>query len=133
MQQQLVVMRGHSPDGLALMVKHPRSLNTYPKEHQERAYLLTQLYIAERANACSDFLGHDRMVAIFDLGRQAKGASPPLSWQYRAIQVVQQVYPERLHQLILLEPPFWMRGVFAALKPFLSVTTRNKISIVSSR
>ena len=117
------------------MVKFPRREVTGDVDSpSEEAYVTTQLYIAERANACSEFLSDaGTMTAIFDLSHQHRGASPPLSWQYKAIKLVQQLYPERLHQLIILEPPFWMRGVFSALKPFLSQQTRDKIQIVNSR
>ena len=39
---------------------------------------------------------------------------------------------ERLGRLIVLDPPFWMRGIYHGIRPFLSQTTRDKIQMVSS-
>ena len=42
------------------------------------------------------------------------------------------VFSERLGRLIVLDPPFWMRGIYHGIRPFLSQTTRDKIQMVSS-
>ena len=135
MKRQTVVMRGHDRDSRAVLIKYPRSTDGVTQEE----YLTTQLYIAERANACTEFVSrgrHETLTAIFDFGAShgtSKKHNPPMSWQLSAIQTLQQLYPERLHKLVILEPPFWMRGVFSAIRPFLSGTTRHKIELVSDR
>jgi hypothetical protein len=132
MAKQPVIMKGADGQSRAVLFKFPRrSGGTTEKE-----YLTTQLYIAERANAVIEYVSQGRqetMVAIFDFSEMRSGYSPNLQWQISAIRVVQLLYPERLHKLVLLEPPFWMRGLFISIRPFLSKATANKIQIISDR
>jgi hypothetical protein len=132
-QQPVVMKKGES--SRTVLVKFPRQA-TDDAGSTEDAYLTTQLYIAERANACTEFSsrGHDeRIVAIFDFGGYDSSHSPPLKWQLSAVRRLQHLYPERLQRLVVLDAPFWMRGLFQAIRPFLSQATREKIQMVSDR
>jgi hypothetical protein len=132
MKQQPVVMK--KGESRTVLVKFPRQATD--DGTTEDAYLTTQLYIAERANACTEFASRgqdERIVAIFDFGGYDSSHSPPLKWQLSAVRRVQHLYPERLQRLVVLDAPFWMRGLFQAIRPFLSQATRQKIQMVSDR
>jgi hypothetical protein len=140
MKQQPVVMK--KGESRTVLVKFPRQATD--DGTTEDAYLTTQLYIAERANACTEFASSrvsggnssqdgERIVAIFDFGGYDSSHSPPLKWQLSAVRRVQHLYPERLQRLVILDAPFWMRGLFQAIRPFLSQATRQKIEMVSDR
>lgn len=123
-------MRGHDRQLRAILIKSHR--DAAPTSEEE--YLLTQLFIAERALACTEFLSRgtqETLVAVFDFSMQNSKTSPPVAWQISAMRTLQHLYPERLGQLIVLEPPFFMKGVFLGIRPFLSSVTRNKIQMVS--
>jgi hypothetical protein len=142
MRQQPVVMKKKGDS--VVLVKFPRQATDVGTT--EDAYLMTQLYIAERANACIEFASsarrggggpatnEERIVAFFDFGSGYDSShAPPLKWQLSAVRRLQHLYPERLERLIILEAPFWMRGLFQAIRPFLSQATRQKIQMVSDR
>ena len=132
MTRQPVIMKGHDNKNRAILYKGPRLKSGVSEEE----YLTTQLYVAERASACSEFVSlgqREKMVAVFDFSSSKSAHSPPMKWQLSAIRKVQHLYPERLHKLILLEPPFWMRGIFLSLRAFLPKSTQDKIQLVNDR
>ena len=117
------------------MVKGPRGSGGGEKGTEDE-YVASQLYIAERASACAEFVSQGRqeqMVAVFDFSSYKSNDSPPLQWQISAMQKVQHLYPERLHKLIVVEPPFWMRTLYHALRSFLPRETQEKIQMVNNR
>jgi hypothetical protein len=132
LEKQHVVMRGQDRQSRAILIKFARTMEGTTQD----AYLGTQLYIAERALAVGEFTSRgqqEQIVAVFDMSKQQSKHSPPMSWQLSAVLRLQQLYPERLGKLIVLDPPFFMRGLFHGIKPFLSATTKNKIQLVSSQ
>lgn len=132
MESQPVIMKGHDREQRAVLFKGSRQVGG----GTEAEYLTSQLYVAERANACSEFVSQGRqekMVAVFDFSSYQSGNAPPLQWQLSAIRTIQNLYPERLHKLILLEPPLWMRGVYLGIRSFLPKSTQEKIQLVKNR
>jgi len=113
------------------------------EENHRKEYLTTQLYIVERANACSEFISrgrHEKMVAVFDFSTSSSDKSatrqhspPPIQWQVSAIRKVPSLYPERLYRLLLVEPPLWVRAIYHTLRRFLPTTTQEKIRIIADR
>lgn len=132
MRSQPVIMKGHDTERRAVLFKGSRLVGGGTEDE----YLTSQLYVAERANACSEFVSlglQEKMVAVFDFSSYQSGNAPPLQWQLSAIRTIQHLYPERLHKLILLEPPFWMRGVYLGIRSFLPKSTQQKIQLVKNR
>lgn len=131
MQRQPVVMSGVDEFHRAVLLKSSRQEAGVTKEQ----YLTTQLYIAERAMACTEYASRgtqEKVVAVFDFGEASVG-TPPLRWQIDTIRILQKLYPERLHKLVVLQPPFLVRNLFKAMKPILSKATTEKISVASDR
>jgi hypothetical protein len=124
-----------------VLIKFPR----HEGGTTEEEYIQTQLYIVERAVACTEFATRgqqEKVLVVMDggSGSSSSGSSgssssshaPPVSWQLTAIRRVQHMYPERLGQLIIVDAPFWMRGIYHSIRPFLPPSTRHKIQLVSS-
>ena len=118
---------------------HPidQTVNHYDGPMTMERYLEKQLDVAEQAIACTEYLsrgGQEKMIVIFDFGTPSNEAWPPASWQVTAIQTLQRLYPERIGKLIILDPPFWMKGLHKTMVwPLVSSSTRNKIQIVSGQ
>ena len=75
-----------------VLVKFPR----HEGGTTEQEYLLSQLYIAERAVACTEFATQgleEKLVVIMDGSHHSSHHTPPLSWQLSAVRRVQQLYP----------------------------------------
>ena len=133
MTSQPVIMKGNDNNGRAVLFKGSRVKEGGGSEEE---YLTTQLYIAERANACTEFMSrgrHEKIVAVFDFSTYKSAHAPPIKWQLSAIRKIQHMYPERLYKLILLEPPLWVRAVYHTLRGFLPTTTQGKIQLVNNR
>ena len=44
---------------------------------------------------------------------------------------LQALYKERLQQLVILDPPFFLNLIYNVVSPFLDATTRQKVVMVS--
>jgi len=130
MNNQKVIMRARDKEDRAIMTKFAR----YESGSSEDSYIWSQVYMAERSVAATEFgtLGaQERTVSIFDYHGFEASKSPPVATQLKAAQLLQKLYPERLQQLIILEPPFWLRGVLAVLKPVISAGIIDRIEMAT--
>lgn len=130
LQNQTMAVIGHDRENRAILLKLGRSSS----ETDELGYTLSQLYMAERAMAASEMLSRgtqDEIIGVFDFSGYSSAHSPPLSVVRRTVSALQQMYPERLHRLIILDAPFWMRAFYKVIHPFLSSKTQGKIVMVS--
>lgn len=126
--KQAFFVRGQDQDSRAVVVKMDR---VSPETNPE-AYSLTQLYIAERAIACTEFLSkgkEDKVVAVMDYANYSSSNAPPLMTMKDAVTRLQTNYPERLKTAIITEPPFWMRGIYNLLYPLMSQDTYEKVQM----
>ena len=112
------------------VIKFPRSASGTTKEE----YVTTQLYIAERAVAVSEYLSkgdNESVTVLLDVSTYHKKYAPPLSWQFSAAKVLQRLYPERLGKVYLLKPPFWLKMMYKVLQSILSERTTSKVLLLS--
>ena len=115
------------------VVYKPARLTPYDKAADEE-FILAQLYTAERAIATTEFSSRgneEKVILIFDFNGYLANNTPSTFVLQKISQMLQRVYPERLKALIILEPPFWMRGLFLLIYPFLSSATREKMQMLS--
>jgi hypothetical protein len=130
MARQYNVMRGHDKDNRTVMIKFPRVKSGATEE----SYILTQLYMAERSTAATEFcsLGtQERSVAIYDYNGFDSNNAPPFQMQLNAATLLQKTFPERLGLVVMVEPPFWLRGLFSMISPFLSSSITERIKWAS--
>lgn len=56
--------------------------------------------------------------------------SPPMKACKAAVNILQQYYPGRLKNLIILNPPYFLLGIYKMIKPFMEPDTAAKFVIV---
>lgn len=118
MGKQLQFLRGQDKLGRAVLIKIPRTASGT----SEQAYIRQQLYVAERSAAVTEFMSlgkQDSVCAIFSMENQDSSKTPPLSWQYHTITLLQQLFPGRIGKVLILEAPFMIRQIFGAIKPMV--------------
>jgi hypothetical protein len=100
LEKQQMVARGHDRDFAAVGYKFCRQVPA--SETNEEAYILANLYSAERLMAATEFrtrggqLGKERIVVAFDFTGYESSNAPPLSTLKKFVEILQRVYPERL-------------------------------------
>ena len=130
MQKQYHIMRGQDRKNHSIMIKYPRM----KPDTTEEAYILSQLYMAERSTAATEFLSlgtTERSLAVYDYNNFDSSNAPPFKMQVNAATLLQKLYPERLQTLVMVEPHYWLRGVLKMLTPFLSTTITERIKMAS--
>ena len=129
-----MVIQGITKDYGAVAYKPPRE--TPSNDADAEAYVMAQLYTAERAMAVTEYASHgahEKVVAVFSFEDYSSSKSPPMPAMKESSTVLQRIYPERLKILIIYEPPFWMKALYTILYPFLSYATREKIQMKSGK
>jgi hypothetical protein len=130
LKKQTMVVRGHDRDSRAILFKGCRT----ESKTSEKAYTLAQIYLAERTIAATELLSkgkREKLLLVFDFQAYVSAHSPPFGVLRDSIKLVQLLYPDRVKHIFILDPPFWMRGVYTVLYPFIAIKTREKISLVS--
>jgi len=131
---QTMAVRGHDRENRPIIVKlcRAQAWNSEAADSDE-AYLLAQLFVAERAIAAAELLSmgkSEKLTAIFDFGAYNSSNSPPVKTMATTLKLLQDHYPERIGRALVLDAPFWMQAFFKILYPFLSEKTRKNISMV---
>lgn len=130
LKKQLTISSGTDRDNRAVVIRFPR----VDSATEQESFMVTQLYIAERGFAATEFLtvGKDeKVMVILEFADYSSTNSPPLSLITDCVLKVQKMYPERLKKLVIHDPPFFVRTFYNLLYPFLSKTTRDKVALVS--
>mmetsp|Transcript_13468 Transcript_13468/g.28302 ORF Transcript_13468/g.28302 Transcript_13468/m.28302 type:complete len:354 (-) Transcript_13468:689-1750(-) len=129
LERQTMVVRGVDADNRIIVYKPPRTSPSNAAYGAE-AFILTQIYTAERAMATNEFTSkakEEKVTVVFNFRDYSRKNSPPTSSMMTLGKVMQRCYPERLGILIISDPPFWMRAVFNVVWPILSTATIEKI------
>lgn len=135
LKKQSMVVRGVDDRGRVIVYKPPRKSPNVDHEAGE-AFVLTQIYTAERAMATNEFASEgkeERLTVVFNFRDYSRKNSPSSSVTITMVKVLQRCYPERLDVLIIVDPPFWMRGLYNLAWPFLSTATASKLKLVSGQ
>ena len=109
-------------------ILHRSSRNT--AELDEEAYHLLTFYATEQALALSELLSKGRQeTCILVLYFEYYNADniPPLSVVRSSLTDLQLLYPERITQILVLDPPRWLRMTYGFVSMVLSKETRNKV------
>lgn len=128
--KQNVVVRGMDRESRAIVLVFPR---TCPELTDEDCFINTQLYMIERAIACTEALSdgkQDQIVVVLDFGDLKTSCAPPLNNTKKFIWILQNHYPQRLRNLIIVDAPLWMRGIYSLLSPFVDPYTKTKFRMV---
>jgi CRAL/TRIO domain len=101
---------------------------------QMDAFILTRIYMVERAAATVEYISQgerDTFNVVFRCDDYDRAFAPPFTAIQSMIQVLQQNYPERLHQFVALDPPFWIRTIYSLLKYLVASDSAKKIFLIT--
>jgi hypothetical protein len=122
---QTFVTRGHDRDLRSVIFAYPRKA-----AGEEEHFIDSILYTVERAVACTEFQSRgrqDKIVAVMD---SQGSTAPPMKACKVAVNILQQYYPGRLKNLIILNPPYMLLGIYKMIKPFMDPDTAAKFIVV---
>lgn len=130
MKKQLAYVRGKDKDDRALLVVHPRTDKTTVDED----FVTNLIFIVERAAAVTEYESRgkeEKIIVVLDFGTFSSSLSPPMSAVKGIVGVLQSKYSERLKNLVILDPPLWLRTLYGLIKPFLDPITKAKFIVAS--
>ena len=129
---QLTLVGGLDKDQRAVALRFSRT----KADTNVEAYLVAQMYIAERATAATEFHSrglHEKVVAIAEYKDYSSTNAPPMLSLREMIATLQQLYPERLFKMVMTDPPFWMRTLYNILYPLLAKKTTEKMVMTTGK
>ena len=129
-KKQHCYVRGKDKDGRALLVIHPRT----DKHTVDEEFVAMMVYIMERAAAATEFTSRgiqEKLLVVLDFGTFKSSLAPPMSAIKALSAILQSRYSERLKNLVILDPPFWMRTMYGLIKPFLDPVTKAKFIVAT--
>ena len=118
-------MRGTDREGRTLLI----GLSRLVAGTDDEEFLTTQVYLMERAIAAAEFTtkgAQEKVVVVLNFGEFSATLAPSWDATKTLASVLQKHYPERLHKLVVIDPPFWMRTSYCLLSPFLKAETMEK-------
>jgi hypothetical protein len=129
MKFQTMVPRGHDRSQNAVLLAMPR------KGKGERggveSFLDFVIYIIERTVACTEVISKGKSENIVVVLDCKKSCAPCLKAMKAAVRILQNHFPNRLKNLVIIDPPAWLSGGYHLLKPFLDPGTRTKFRMAS--
>jgi hypothetical protein len=135
LKRQPMVVRGVDDNDRVIVYKSQRKSPGDTPDVGE-AFILTQIYTAERALATNEFASkgkEEKVTAVFNFLGYSRKNTPPTAITLTMLKMIQRCYPERLGVLIVAHPPFWLRGVYNMVWPFLSTATVEKLRFPSGQ
>ena len=121
---------GHDKHGRAILIIRSREVAVADDE----AFILAVLYLMERAIASTESHtkgAQEKIIVVLDFGNFSSSLSPSMSAVTTVAKTLQNRYTERLYKMIIIDPPFWMRTMYACVKPFLDPITTAKFILAS--
>lgn len=130
MEKQTTAVVGLDEESRAMILKGSRTNS----ETNIEGYFVMQTYVAERAMALTEVASRgkqERVFCLFDFAAYTSQNAPPTLELRGALADLQSLYKERLYQLVILDPPFFLNLIFNIISPFLDSQTRAKIALMS--
>lgn len=129
-KKQASYIRGSDKTGRALLIERART----ETDTQDDEFVASQIYLMERAIAATEFVSkgrQEKIVVVLDFGSFKSSLAPTLAAVKAVASILQTKYSERLKNLVVIDPPFWMRTMFGMIKPFLDPVTKAKFIVVT--
>lgn len=130
LKKQSCYVRGKDKEKHALLIVHPRT----DKHTVDEEFVAMLVYIMERAIASTEFVSRgvqEKILVVLDFGTFRSSLAPPLSATKGIASILQHMYSERLKNLVIIDPPFWLRTMYSLIKPFLDPHTKAKFIVAS--
>ena len=124
-------VRGYDKFGHAIIYMYPRNENS----NNLLGNIKHLIYTIERAISCmkANASKREKVVVIFDFDGFLMSKAPPLNYAMKALQILLDHYPERLHKMYILRPQymFYLLYRYTSLNPLIDSITRGKIVLVT--
>jgi len=130
LSKQEAFVRGFDYQNRAIIVKKERTKT----DADEESYVNTSLYMTERAIACTEYASrgkHDQVIVIEDYANYYQSNFPAISLMKESLGIIERNYPDAFAQIFLLDVPFYFRGIWYVLKPFLNPATVHRVQFVT--
>lgn len=125
LRRQKAYVYGHDKQGHAILIVRSREIIAA----NEEAFILALLYMMERAIATTESYTkgqQEKIMVVLDFGNFWSYMSPSLTSVKTVARTLQNRYTERLYKMVIIDPPFWMRTMYALVQPFLDPITMAK-------
>lgn len=122
-------VRNHDNAKRAILYMFPVRENTNHPTHN----IMHLVYSIERAIACTEKNGLEKIVMIMDFKDWKMKHAAPLSTTKQTIHILQDCYVERLERAYITNAPLIFRTFWNMVKPFLDPVTKAKIVFCSSK
>lgn len=122
-------VRNHDKAKRAILYMYPVRENTNHPVHN----ILYLVYSIERAIACTEKNGLEKIVIIMDFKDWKMNHAAPMSTTKQTIHILQECYVERLERAYITNAPLIFRTFWNMVKPFLDPVTKAKIVFCSSK
>lgn len=129
-RKQQMIVRG-SLQSSPVFFKPRRETPTNAEENE--AYIITQLYMSERAFAVAEFNTEatvEKMYVVFYFKDYMSGHSVTSTASKTAVSHMTTMYPETLRKLFLCDAPFFMRMLIFLILSFVSAATKAKVQLI---
>lgn len=126
------IVRGYDTEGRATLLVFQNSREDCPDSEMD-PHLLTNIFVywLERAIACSERNGHEKINVIIDYSGYPEVNTPPVSLFKKVITTLKTYYPERMNLTIVVDPPILFKSMWTVNNSFVNSKTREKIFFVS--
>lgn len=126
MELHTMSVRGHDKEKNAVWVCMPRKA----QGQDSQGFVDHCIYMMERASACTESLSMGESDAILVVIDARHSSAPSIKAIKGAIKVLQDHYPARLKNLVVLDLPYLLQGIYNCVKPFMDSDTKAKFIIV---
>ncbi|CAB9523217.1 CRAL TRIO domain protein [Seminavis robusta] len=126
-----MIVRGNDNEGRATLIKFQNS--RFVLRDNPDLFIQVQIYWVERAIACSERHGQEKINLVMDYTGYSRDNKPPVSLLRRFITTLQSHYPERLHLMVGCDPTLLLRSIWSVVSWFVDPDTREKIMFVSGK
>lgn len=128
--RQQMIVRGSAKE-IPIAFKPHRLTPTTADE--DESYVVTQIYLAERAFAVAEFntlARNEKLLVVFYFKDYMSGHSVTTTASKRSSASLQKMYPERLKKFFICDPPFFLRFIINIILLIVSSATREKIELI---
>lgn len=121
-------VRGYTKDGHVILIMRPAKENT--NDHDGNIKNL--IYTMERAVACSEKLGQEKLLLVIDYQNYSLFNAPPMKTSRQVLSILQDHYPERLLRACLVRPPMIFYAFYKMISPFVDRVTSDKVCMLTN-
>lgn len=125
------IVRGYTKDGRAIFQNVPRFETSW---EDEEYYIRGNIYMLERALACTERNTNgekSKVLNFYDYNGYGMKNSPPPMLVKHLLEDLRDHWPERLHQVYIVDAPFVFRAFWAIIKYFIDPITKELVQFVT--